>query len=78
MSTEQRTNLKFLVQLGKTLTEALGLLQQAYRNEAMSRCRVFEWHKRFKEGREGVGGHQQAKLKKMLSECGRRCAATAV
>ena len=84
MSTEQRTNLKFLVRLGKTPTEALGLLQQVYGNEAMSRCRVFEWHKRFKEGREdveddpGVGGRQQAKLKKMLSECGRRCAATAV
>ena len=54
MSTEQRTNLKFLVRLGKTPTEALGLLQQVYGNEAMSRCRVFEWHKRFKEGREDV------------------------
>ena len=54
MSTEQRTNLKFLVRLGKTPTEALGLLQQVYGNEAMSRCRVFKWHKRFKEGREDV------------------------
>ena len=54
MSTEQRTNLKFLAQLGKTPTEVLGLLQQVYGNEAMSRCRVFKWHKRFKEGREGV------------------------
>ena len=55
MSTEQQTNLKFLVRLGKTSTEAaLGLLQQVYENEAMSRCRVFELHKRFKEEREDV------------------------
>ena len=54
MSTEQRTNLKFLVRLEETPTEALGLLQQVYGNEAMSRCRVFEWHKRFQEGRENV------------------------
>ena len=54
MSTEQRTNLKFLVRLSKTPTEALGLLQQVEGNEAMSRCRIFEWHKRFKEGREDV------------------------
>ena len=54
MSTEQRTNLKFLVRLGKTPTEALGLLQQVYGNGAMSKCWVFEWHKKFKEGREDV------------------------
>ena len=54
MSIEQRTNLKFLVRLGKTPTEALGLLQQVYGNEALSRCRVFEWHKKFKEGRKDV------------------------
>ena len=47
-------HLKFLVQLGETPTEALSLLQQVYGNEAMSRCRFFEWHKRFEEGREDV------------------------
>ena len=56
MSTEQRTNLKFLVRLGKTktLSEALGMLQQVYGDETMSRSRVCEWYKRFKEGREDV------------------------
>ncbi|XP_077416144.1 protein GVQW3-like [Vanacampus margaritifer] len=53
-STEQRTNLKFLVRLGKSPSEALGLLQQVYGDETMSRSRVFEWCKRFKEGREDV------------------------
>ncbi|XP_019727872.1 putative uncharacterized protein FLJ37770 [Hippocampus comes] len=53
-STEQRINLKFLVRLGKSPSEALGLLQQVYGDETMSRSRVFEWCKRFKEGREDV------------------------
>jgi len=53
-SAEQRTNLKFLVKLGKTPSEALELLQQVYGDETMSRSHVFEWHKRFKEGRQDV------------------------
>lgn len=51
---EQRINLKFLVRLGKTPSQALEMLQQAYGGNTMSRTRVFEWHKRFKDGREDV------------------------
>ena len=54
MSVEQRINLKFLVRLGKTPTEALKLLQEVYGDDTMSRTRLFEWHRRFKEGREQV------------------------
>ena len=54
MTTEQRINLKFLVRLGKTPSDALGMLQEVYGDEEMSRSRVFEWHKQFKEGREDV------------------------
>ena len=54
MGTEQRTNLTFVVWIGKTPSEALRLLQEVYGDEMMSRSRVFEWHKRFKEGRENV------------------------
>ena len=54
MTTKQRTNLKFLVRLGKKPTEALKLLQDVYGDDAMSRTRVFEWHRRFKEGRDDV------------------------
>ncbi|KAJ8941339.1 hypothetical protein NQ318_004783 [Aromia moschata] len=49
---EQRVNLKFLVKLGKTLTEAYAMLKEVYVNECLSRAQVFEWFKRFKEGRE--------------------------
>ena len=54
MSVEQRINLKFLVRLGKTPTEALKLLQEVYGDDTMSKTRLFEWHRRFKEGIEEV------------------------
>ena len=46
--------MKFLVHLGKTPTEALKLLQEVYGDDTMSRTRLFEWRRRFKEGREEV------------------------
>jgi len=55
MSVEQRINLKFLVHLGKTPTEILKLLQEVYGDDTMSRTCLFEWNRRFKEGREEVG-----------------------
>ena len=54
MSVEQQINLKFLVRLEKTPTEALKLLQEVYGDDTKSRTRFFEWHRRFKEGREEV------------------------
>jgi hypothetical protein len=51
---EQRVNIKFLVKLKKSATETFQLLTEAYGEECMSRARVFEWHKRFLEGRESV------------------------
>ena len=51
---EQRINLKFLVKLNKTATESFRMLTEVYGEECMSRARVFEWHKRFCEGREDV------------------------
>ena len=54
MSVEQWINLKFLVHLGKTPTETLKLLPEVYGDDTMSRTRLFEWHRRFKEGGEQV------------------------
>ena len=54
MSVDQRINLKLLVRLEKTPTEALKLLQEVYGDDSMSRTHLFEWHRRFKEGREEV------------------------
>ena len=61
MSTvEQRINLKFLAKLGKTTSESFALLQQVYKEETMSRARAFEWHKRFREGREECEDDQRS------------------
>ena len=54
MSIEQKINLKFLIRLGKTPTETLNSLQEVYGDAMMSRTWIFEWHKRFREGREDV------------------------
>ena len=54
MSVEQRINVEFLVPLGKTPTQALKLLLEAYGDDAMSKTRLFEWHRKVKEGRGEV------------------------
>ncbi|BFY99223.1 hypothetical protein BsWGS_02263 [Bradybaena similaris] len=52
---EQRTNVKFCVLLEKSPSETLALLNKAYGATAMKKSQVFEWHKRFREGRVNVG-----------------------
>jgi hypothetical protein len=51
---EQRINIKFYATLGKCASETLQMLTEAYGADAMKKSSVFEWHKRFKEGREDV------------------------
>ena len=51
---EQRVNMKFLFKLGKSTMETYLMLQQVYGDECLSRTQVFEWFKRFKEGREEI------------------------
>ena len=51
---EERYAIKFCSKLGKNATETYGMLQPAFRPSCMNRASVFEWHERFKEGRESV------------------------
>ena len=51
---EERYAIKFCFKLGKNATETYGMLQTAYRPSCMNWASVFEWHKRFKEGRESM------------------------
>ena len=46
--------IKLCFKLGKNATETYGMLQSAFGASCMNRASVFEWHKRFKEGRESV------------------------
>ena len=46
--------IKLCFKLGKNATETYGMLQTAFGASCMNQAWVFEWHKRFKEGRESV------------------------
>ena len=49
---EERYAIKFRFKLGINATETYGMLQAAFGVSCMNRASVFEWYKRFKEGRE--------------------------
>ena len=51
---EGRYAIKFCFKLGKNATETYGMLQTAFRPSCIKRTSVFEWCKRFKEGRESM------------------------
>jgi len=48
---EQTANIKFCVKLGKPRAQTFQIIRRAYRKEAMSRARCFEWYARSKRGR---------------------------
>jgi hypothetical protein len=52
--TKQRTNIKFLVKLGKSGQEILEMLETVNGQSAMKRKTVYKLVDRFKEGRESV------------------------
>ena len=51
---EERYAIKLCFKLGKNATETYEMLQTAFGASCMNRASVFEWHKRFKEGRESM------------------------
>ena len=53
-SLEEQYAIKFCFKLGKNATETYGMLQTAFGASCMNWASVFEWHKRFKEGRESM------------------------
>ncbi|GFX59571.1 protein GVQW3 [Trichonephila clavipes] len=56
---EQRIVVQFLFKLGRTATETYNLLKEVYDSECFSCARVFEWFKRFKDGRQDVEDDSQ-------------------
>jgi len=47
---EQRVCIKFCFLLGKTAAETVTVLREAFKEEAPSQARVYEWFSRFKRG----------------------------
>ena len=56
---EERYAIKFCLNLVKNATETYEMLHTAFGASCMNRAPVFEWHKRFKEGRESVRDHER-------------------
>ncbi len=53
-SLEEQYAIKFCFKPVKNAAETCGILQTAFGASCINRASVFEWHKRFKEGRESV------------------------
>jgi hypothetical protein len=49
---EQRENIKFCQNLGKSTSETFQMIKQAYGEEALGCSAVFKWHKRFAQWRD--------------------------
>ena len=51
---EERYAIKFCFKLENNTTETYAMLQTVFGPSCINRASVFEWYKRFKEGRESV------------------------
>jgi len=51
---EQCVAIKFCCKVDFSATKTVELIQKAYGDAAFSRTTIFEWHRRFQEGRESV------------------------
>ena len=64
---EERYGKKFCFKLGKNATETYGMLHTVFGLCCMNRASVFEWHKRFKEGRESVRDDERCERSKEVN-----------
>ena len=64
---EERYAIKLCFKLGKNATETYGMLQCAFGASCMNPASVFEWHKRFKEGRESVRDDERCSRNKEVN-----------
>ena len=58
---------RYAIKLGKNTTETDGMLQTAFRPSYMNQASVFEWHKRFNEGRESVRDDEKCSRSKEVN-----------
>ena len=58
--TEQRYAIKFMQKEGETCTNAYSRLRAVYGEQCLSRTRVFEWFKRFRDGRASTDNNSRS------------------
>ena len=61
---EERYEIKVCFKLGKDATETYRMLQTDLGASCMNQTSVFEWHKRFKEGRESLRDDERCRRSK--------------
>jgi hypothetical protein len=54
MAVEQRANIKFCSNLGKTAVEAYEMMKSVYGSDCLSRSNIFRWYAVFRDGREDI------------------------
>lgn len=66
MNIDQRTNIKFCFKLGKAFTKTHHM--RKHDDDCLSRSRIYEWFKRFKEGREDLQDERSGRQKDVVNE----------
>ena len=64
---EEQYAIKFCFKLGKNATETYGMQQAAFGPSWMNQASVFEWQKKFKEGRESLWDDERCGRSKEVS-----------
>ena len=64
---EESYAIRFCFKLRKNATEIYGMRQTAFGPSCMNRASVFEWHKRFKEGRKSVRDDERCERSKEVN-----------
>ena len=57
---EELYSIKLCFKLGKNVIETYSMLQTAFGLSCMNQASVFEWQKRFKEGRDSVRDYERS------------------
>ena len=64
---EEQYAIQFCFKLGKNTTETYRMLQTTLGLSCMNQVSVFEWHKRFEEGRESVRDDERCGRRKQVN-----------
>jgi hypothetical protein len=57
---EQRSCIKFFFKLGNTVSETHGMLKEAFGYNALGQTPIYQWFKRFKNGRMSVDDEERS------------------
>lgn len=69
MNFEKRSNIKFCYKLGKSFSQTLQMMQEAYGEHSISRSTTYLWYDAFKNGRENIfDEHRSGRSKSAITD----------